>query len=575
MKRRMFFAALFIILFSMSFVHAQTSTLGSVDPNSPEAQKILAEGGGSDLSSADAQAQALLQSAQQAATAAKSGNLAPALSTANQAVTLAEQQIAQLNKQITDMDAHYVKAIAYDKAEQNRCYTLYANDRDRLPSCVSNWKQYLLDDQTSQSDWNNVQKPKLRQQISNLEQQIANYKNLIRSVIPKSTGVGSTRLFARFTNLIPKYSIPGVSFGSASFNPLTGEPCPPGSVPGDVTCMGSFLISGPADKMPGPNPEINSHGNDVMPPSCKSDADCAKQGKTTCSIPTKPAPSSAVSTGVVGGGNAISGGELASRGVCSGSIKPASAKNPECDHDICIVTPHQDAVLSVANVNNFSTMIRILTGTQSRCRYVLNSDLGYASGETFMEDVAGVAFQHTIFMYYLATSGSTYTPLGAGEYSIYEYCRDESGKEVSDVQRFSVTESGISAKITGIAGLESTIKGTEDASGKINLNIPKDLGDASVSSGKKDATLEIEKDGKVISDIPITAEVSSAGSPAPLSNAGTIATVSIGSILLLAAISYLVRTAMKRAAKSVVQKSFMTVDEQNRLIAEKIAQSGA
>ncbi len=244
------------------------------------------------------------------------------------------------------------------------------------------------------------------------------------------------------------------------------------------------------DKFPPPNPPNNitklnvqySYYPPYSPPLCNTAADCPpKTGGSTCI-------KSNFSIGACVPNNQIS--------ACSDSS------------GICILSPYQNAVLSLAKANDSTTMLQIFTATRAQCKYSTNADTSFTNSQLFLEDNAlSTSIQHSIPLNNIVK--------GSGIYSIYEKCIDYSGNPMSKVQTFVITNTGLSAKILGIRGLESDtfLISTNTTSGTEEVVIPQPLSLTTTTdnipiTGNQNLVLVIEKDGIPISTLPANANVS-------------------------------------------------------------------
>jgi hypothetical protein len=252
------------------------------------------------------------------------------------------------------------------------------------------------------------------------------------------------------------------------------------------------------DKWPPPNPPNNitnlgveySYTPPRVPPLCNTSADC----------PT-----------VLGGTNCTKGNF--SIGVCVTNYPLSVCSDPS---GICIITPYQNAVFSMTHANDPQTMLQITTAKQAQCRYSVNADAIFSSGYLFIEDsVLPDSVQHTIPLNNLVTT--------SGIYSIYEKCIDTFGKQMSKVQTFVITSSGLSARILGVRGLETAtfLVWPNATTGAEGLAIPKNLSfmaEEAPPSGDQNLVLVIEKDALPISTVPLESSVSiTSPTPTPIS----------------------------------------------------------
>ncbi len=285
--------------------------------------------------------------------------------------------------------------------------------------------------------------------------------------------------------LAPTFSLPG-------FVVQEGDTLPVGiDESGDWTDLSGIGITlGAPDLWPPPNPPNNITNLTVQyvysapyhPPLCSTSADCPQ---------------------VSGGSYCIK--SISNVGVCTAKYQYSNCTDPS---RICIITPYQNAVLSVANASDPTTMLQIETWTGAQCRYSVNADTTFSNGQPFLEDNGTDSIQHTIPLNYVGTNSVVHP----GIYSIYERCIDSTGNESSKVQMFIVTSSGLSARILGIRGAEAaTFLVSTNSTGAEQIIIPNSISFTAAEtppSGNQNLVLVIEKDAVPISTIPMQASVS-------------------------------------------------------------------
>jgi hypothetical protein len=285
----------------------------------------------------------------------------------------------------------------------------------------------------------------------------------------------------------PTFSLPG-------FVVQEGDTLPVGiDESGEWTNLSGIGITlGAPDLWPPPNPPNNVtnltfqyvYHEPYFPPLCNSNTDCpSNMGVSYCIKSTSNV------------------------GVCVSKYQYSNCTDPS---GICIITPHQNAVLSVANASSPMTMLQIETWTGAQCRYSVNINATFNNSLPFLEDnLSSESIQHTIPLNYVGTN----SVVNPGNYSIYEKCIDSSGNHLSKVQIFIITESGLSAKILGIRGAETAASFliSTNSTGAEQFLIPKSISfmaPEAPPSGNQNLVLVIEKDAIPISTIPMQASVS-------------------------------------------------------------------
>lgn len=289
--------------------------------------------------------------------------------------------------------------------------------------------------------------------------------------------------------LAPSYSIPGFSIQEGNTLPIgvvyeDGEWT---NLSGDTS--GIYVTIEQPDKLPPFNPPNNitnlnvqySYTPPYIPPVCNTNTDCPPMT----------------------GGSTCLKNNNSNVGVCVANNQTSTCSDPS---GICIITPYQNSVISLADGENPKTMLEIYTLREAQCRFSVNTDTIFSDGQLFIEDsVSSNSIQHTIPLDSIVT--------GPGLYQIYEKCIDSSGNQMSKVHTFLVTNSGLSAKILGIRGLETAtfLISTNATNGAEDLAIPESLPFTSSDtpvSGDQNLVLVIEKDALPISTIPMDSSVS-------------------------------------------------------------------